>query len=168
MNWYCVHTKPGKEPLVERYLSEELGLESYFPKLKRKKTIRRVRREVLEPLFPRYLFCRLDISTSFRAVRYGKNVIDVVSAGGQPTIVSETTIDQLKNWAGTENDVIAIAPEPIAPGDTIKITEGPMQGLEAIFLEETSQGDRVAILLDLMNSEARAEIDRSQIEPIGH
>jgi hypothetical protein len=41
-----------------------------------------------------------------------------------------------------------------------------MQGLEALFLEETSQGERVTILLNLMNTETRTEIDRSQIEPV--
>ena len=166
MNWYCAHTKPARESFVERYLCDELGLEAYYPKLKRKKTVRRVRREVVEALFPRYLFCRLDLAESYRAVRYGKDVLDLVSAGGKPTVVSDATIDQLKKWAGGEDDIIALAPESIAPGDSIKITGGPMQGLEAIFLEETSQGERVAILLELMNAEMRAEIDRSQIEPI--
>ena len=73
MNWYCIHTKPKKEKLVEHYLLNELGLETYYPRLKRKKTIRRVRREVLEPLFPRYLFCRLDLAQSYRAGTYGRD-----------------------------------------------------------------------------------------------
>ena len=72
MNWYCIHTKPKKEKLVEHYLQNELGLETYYPRLKRKKTIRRIRHEVLEPLFPRYLFCKLNLTESYRAVTYGR------------------------------------------------------------------------------------------------
>ncbi len=166
MNWFCVHTKPGKERLVERYLQDELKLEPYFPRLKRKKIIRRVKRVVIEPLFPRYLFCRLDLAASYRAVRYGPDVIGIVRSGEQATIVSDSTIDQLKRWAGEEDHVLTLEPDPIVPGSTIKITGGPMQGLEAIFLAETSQGERVTLLLNLMNAEARAVIDRSQIEPI--
>lgn len=167
MNWFCVHTKPGREHLVERYLQEELQLEPYFPRLKRKKTIRRVKRIVTEPLFQRYLFCRFDLATSYRAVRYGQDVIGIVGSGEQPTIVSDSTIEQLKEWAGENDDsIITMEPDPIAAGSTVKITDGPMQGLEAIFLEETSQGERVNILLNLMNAETRAEIGRSQIEPI--
>ena len=166
MNWFCVHTKPGKELLVERYLRDELQLEPYFPRLQRKKTIRRVKRTVTEALFQRYLFCRFDPATSYRAVRYGQDVIGIVSNGDKPTIVSDATIQKLKSWAGEEDSILVLEPDSIASGDTVKITDGPMQGLEAIFLEETSQGERVTILLNLMNAETRAQIDRSQIKPI--
>ena len=57
MHWYCIHTRPQKEARVVAYLAT-LGLETYFPRLKRQKTIRRVRRIVTGPLFPRYPFCR--------------------------------------------------------------------------------------------------------------
>ncbi len=165
MNWFCVHTKPSKEALVEKYLRDELELETYFPQLKRNKTIRRVKRVVTEPLFPRYLFCNLDPATSYRAVRYGPDVLNIVSSGSRPIIVSEETIAQLKDWAGVEDNIITIEPELPKAGDVVKITSGPMQGLEAIFLNETSKSERVAILLELMNSETRTEIDRAQIEP---
>jgi len=161
-----VHTKPGKELLVERYLRDELQLEPYFPRIQRKKTIRRVKRTVTEALFQRYLFCRFDPATSYRAVRYGQDVIGIVSNGDQPTIVSDATIQKLKSGAGEGNGILVLEPDSIASGDTVKITDGPMQGLEAIFLEETSQGERVTILLNLMNAETRAQIDRSQIKPI--
>ena len=167
MNWFCVHTKPGKELLVERFLRDELQLEPYFPRLKRKKIIRRVKRVVTEALFPRYLFCRLDLATSYRAVRYGQDVLGIISTGERPTIVSDSTIEQLKEWAGESDDsIITMEPDQIAIGSKVRITAGPMQGLEAIFLQETSQGERVSILLNLMNAEAHAVIDRSQIEPI--
>lgn len=168
MNWYCIHTKPKKEKLVEHYLQNELGLETYYPRLKRKKTIRRVRREVLEPLFPRYLFCRLDLAGSYRAVTYGRDVIGVVSTGNRPTEVSDQTISQIRDWAGTEGDIITLEPKPIKTGDRIRITDGPMQGLEAVFMRETSQEERVSILLDLMESQAKVEIDRNQIEPMNN
>ena len=166
MNWYCIHTKPKKEKLVEHYLQNELGLETYYPRLKRKKTIRRVRHEVLEPLFPRYLFCKLDLAESYRAVTYGRDVIEVVSTGDHPTEVSGQTIEHIREWAGSEGDIITLEPDPIKAGDQIRITEGPMQGLEAVFIRETSQEERVSILLDLMESQARVEIDRNQIEPV--
>ena len=168
MNWYCIHTKPKKEKLVEHYLQNELGLATYYPRLKRKKTIRRVRREVLEPLFPRYLFCKLDLAESYRAVTYGRDVIGVVSTGNRPTEVSDQTIEQIRDWAGPENDIISIEPEPIKTGDRIRITEGPMQGLEAIFIQGTSKEERVSILLDLMETQAKVEIDRGQIEPMNN
>ena len=43
--------------------------------------------------------------------------------------------------------------------------QGPMEGPEAVFMLETSQEERVSILLDLMDAQAKVEIDRNQIEP---
>ena len=165
MNWYCIHTKPKKEKLVEHYLQNELGLETYYPRLKRYKTIRRVRSEVIEPLFPRYLFCKLDLAENYRAVTYGRDVIEVVGSGSRPTEVSFQTIERIRDWAGSESDIITLEPELINAGDRIRIIEGPMQGLEAIFVRGTSQEERVSILLNLMDSQATVEINRSHIEP---
>lgn len=166
MNWYCVHTKPKKEILVEKFLNDELELETYFPRLRRKKTIRRVKREVLEPLFSRYLFCRLSLADSYRAVIYGRDVLGLVSAGDKPTEVNEQIIRQLKEWAGEGDDIIAIEPKAIQKGDPVKITSGPMQGLDATFLQDATKDERVAILLNIMNTEVPLSIDRAFIEAV--
>ncbi|MAM92286.1 MAG: hypothetical protein CMI15_12555, partial [Opitutaceae bacterium] len=81
---------------------------------------------------------------------------------------SDQTIEQIRDWAGPENDIISIEPEPIKTGDRIRITEGPMQGLEAIFMQGTSKEERVSILLDLMETRAKVEIDLGQIEPMNN
>ncbi len=164
MYWYCIHTKPKKELSVEKYLKFELGLETFFPRLRRRKVIRRVNREVVEPLFPRYLFCRFSVERSFRAVTYGPDVIEVVSTGSKPKIVDELTIHQLKAWAGKDDQTINIEAKSLKKGDPVKITAGPMQGLGAIFLEEQTQDERVSILLNLMNTDVQLKISRINIE----
>src|SRR5271169_1778631 len=93
--WLCVHTRPRREPAAEQYCRDVLGFDTYYPRLKQLKTIRRVKRWIVGPLFPRYFFCRLNLSRSFRAVRYSPQVIDVVSFGGRPTVVDDAIIDQL-------------------------------------------------------------------------
>jgi hypothetical protein len=35
MNWYCVHTKPLKEQQIATHFYKMLGLEMYFPRLRR-------------------------------------------------------------------------------------------------------------------------------------
>src|SRR3954464_6652979 len=102
MNWYCVHTKPQKEAQVATYCCDTLKLETYFPRLRQFRTIRRVRKLVTRPLFPRYLFCRFDASLSYRSVRYAPDVLDLVRSGSQPAVVSESLIGELRQWAGDE------------------------------------------------------------------
>ena len=97
---------------------------------------------------------------------YARDVLGVVSSGDVPIEVPDRTIEQLQEWIESYAESIELAPNSLKQGDRVKITEGPMQGLEAIFLSEPSQNECVALLLDLMDSQARVQISREKIEPI--
>ena len=166
MNWYCIQAKPQKEEFAARYCTDVLGLEAYFPKLKERRIIRRVKRTVLRPLFPSYLFCRLDQTTHYRAVRYAPDVIDVVQFGDAPTPVADEVIHELKSW--TANGVEATDMEPpLLPGNVVRITGGVMQGLNAVILHEMDDRERVAVLLSILNCGARMIVDRPHLERVG-
>jgi len=166
MNWYCLHTKPLKEEHTALHLEETLGLETYFPRLKRQRVIRRIRKTVLSPLFPRYLFCRFDPALQFRAVRFAPDVVDVVRFGDLPTVVDTSIIDELKVWAGEAVDVMSIERQ-LGPGDHVVITEGPMRGLQAVIVQERSDRDRVAVLLAALEFSAQVMIHRTQLQRVG-
>jgi len=165
MDWYCVHTKPKKEAAAEIYFREQLGFEVYYPRLKRRKTIRRVKRWVVSPLFPRYIFCRLELAEHYRTVRFAHEVIDVVSFGGRPAVVAQAVIDQLKNWASETVDVLTIHPNP-KPGDTVEITDGAFQGLNAVVERDMNDQQRVTLLLTTLAYQARVVVNRDQIAPV--
>jgi transcriptional antiterminator RfaH len=137
-------------------------LEVYFPRLKRRKTIRRVWREVVSPLFPRYLFCRFDSGVHFRSVSYAADVTGVVSRGRQPATVSDELIAELRNWAGAELDLIS-ADEDFRVGEQVQVVAGPMQGLRAVILHARDDQQRVAVLLSLLESPVRMFIERTNI-----
>ena len=166
MNWYCIHTRPLKEQQVATHFQQMLGLEMYFPRLRRQKTIRRVRRVVTSPLFPRYLFCRFDPSLRYRAVRYAPEVIEVVRFGEDPAVVDDGIIEALKNWAGEAIDMITLQPD-LRPGDLVEITDGPMRGLQAVVLNSRNDRDRVTVLLSILECGAKMMIGRSQIARVG-
>jgi len=162
MNWYCVHTRPLKEEQAVAYYQETLGLGTYYPRLRRPKTIRRVRRIVTGPLFPRYLFCQFDMAVHYRAVRYAPEVIDVVSFGGKPAVVEDALIDELRSWAGESVDVITLQPS-LRPGDRVEITDGPMRGLQAVILHGRDDRERVTVLLSILECRAQMMISRTQL-----
>ena len=166
MNWYCVHTRPLKEQHVASFLEERLGLESYFPQLRRQRTIRRVRRMVTGPLFPRYLFCRFDLGSHYRSVRYAPEIVDVVSFGQRPAVVGDAMIAELKGWAGEAVDLITLQPD-FQPGDRVEIIDGPMRGLPAVILHCSNDSDRVAVLLSILECGAQMNISRTQLTRAG-
>jgi transcriptional antiterminator RfaH len=163
--WYCIRTKPLRELPIARYLQEVLGLETFFPRLKREKTIRRVRRIMTGPLFPRYLFCRFVPAQHFRAVRYAQEVTEIVSRGDQPTPVDDGLIHELKAWAEEAVDMITVKPG-LLPGDAVAISGGLMRGLHGVFLHEMNDRDRVAILLSTLGGDARIIVNRCEVDRI--
>ncbi len=165
MQWYCIHTRPKKETQVEAYCRNLLGLETYFPRLRQHRTIRRVRRVVTTGLFPRYLFCRFDPAVSYRLVRYAPEAIDVVRIGTAPAVVSEALIDEMKAWAGDAFDILTLQP-PLQVGDKVEITDGPMRGLTAVILRASNDEDRVAILLSILECGAQMQISRGDLKPV--
>jgi transcriptional antiterminator RfaH len=160
--WLCVHTRPRRESGAEQYCRDVLRLDTYYPKLKHLKTIRRVKRWVVGPLFPRYFFCRLNLAQSFRAVQYAPQVVGVVSFGGRPSPVDDAIIDHLRQWAGEAVDVVTVRPG-FRPGDLVEIADGPLRGLQAVVLQEMSDHDRVAVLLSTLGCQARLIVSRSQL-----
>lgn len=165
MDWYCIYTKPKREQRALEHVATRLGYEVYFPKIVRKKTIRRVRRERVEPLFPRYFFCRFELTLGYRAIRYTHEVLDIVSFGGSPAIVDGDLIEQMKSVEAAFKDNHG-ASFSFSPGDRVSVVEGPMRGLEATILEDKNESERVAILLWILGCGARVTVDRCDLMKI--
>ena len=163
MNWYCIRTKPKKEGTIADYCRTVLGLQTYYPRLRQQKTIRRVRKQVVSPLFPRYFFCRFDAATCYRAVRYAPEVIEIVHAGNQPAIVQPGMIDELQQWAGEILDRVFLRP-PFRPGDKVEITDGPLRGIPAVILNTSDADDRVAVLLSILQCGAQMKVNCADLK----
>jgi transcriptional antiterminator RfaH len=165
LQWHCIHTRPQKESLVAAHCRTALGLEVYYPQLREMRTIRRVRRWVTGPLFPRYLFCRFDPGLSYRAVRYAPDAVDIVHAGTSPAAVSDALIADLRAWAGEALDVISLRPA-LQPGDAVEITAGPFRGLPAVIVHTDDAHRRVAILLSLLQNEAHSVVSMDDVRRV--
>lgn len=163
MKWFCLHTRPRKETQVAAYCRDQLGQETYFPLLRQYRVIRRVRRLVVGPLFPRYIFCRFDPAEFYRRVRYAPDVGDIVQFGGKPSVVDDALIDDLKRWVGDALDGAVIQPL-LRAGDNVQITNGPLSGVTAVILRARDDADRVEILLTLLQQGAKMTIPRTHLE----
>lgn len=158
--WYLVKTKAQNESKVFTRL-DEAGFESIYPRI-RKKSRRRDRPEI-RPLFPTYLFVRFALE-QLRTIRYTRGVARVISFGPEPQEVGEDIIAAVRERMDEEG-IVTLIKRPVdwKPGDRIRIGEGPFAGLEAIFLEEIPDRERVVLLLDAVSS-FRVTIDKESIE----
>ncbi len=163
-HWYVLYTKPHKEPLVNRQL-EDQGVEVFFPTLQFNRGYNRGIR--LEPFFPHYLFAKVDLMADPTGdLRYLPGVRTLVHFGGRPATVPAEIIELLhQKLHPYESKVLRRSEWLFKPGQQLIITSGPFAGFEAIFQKGLNGSERVQILLKLLGSWSRAEIDGRDLKP---
>lgn len=164
-NWYLIYSKPQKE-LVARENLERQGYEVYLPmaRLRRRRMGKGVTR--IEPLFPRYLFIHLDTKTdNWSPIRSTLGVNNIVKFGMYPSAVPEKLIELLDDRCDEEG-IQDIAPDEYKEGEAIRVMEGPMTGLEGVFLTKTGS-DRVMVLLDIVGKHTRVNMETEKLGPAG-
>jgi transcriptional antiterminator RfaH len=160
MNWYAVYTKPKSEEIVSQKL-RQTGIEVYNPKLRLKKYIRNQYREVIEPLFPCYIFCRFQTEKYHWMITYTRGVKKIVGDKTNPWPVSEEVIDFLR--CQEQDGFVSMRYEDIREDDTVRIAEGPLSGLTGIFKRVIKGTERVLLLLTTIEYQARAIVERASL-----
>ena len=160
---YALQTKPRKERTVEKRLSD-LCLEVFLPWVRLRRRVGSRFQRVLAPLFPGYLFCRLDLFITGKAARYAPGVRDFVKCGSNIAEVGDDVIIGLVERC--PGGVAEIKPRPYRSGEPVLIKEGPLSGLEAVFEREMKGSERVAVLLELLGRQTRLILSSEMISRV--
>lgn len=153
--WYLVHCKPRQDERAEEHLIRQ-GYACYRPRLERERLVRGRRQNVVESLFPGYLFIQLHADANWSPLRSTRGVNRLVSFGGYPLQVPSSLIDSLQERAPTE-------PQPLLrPGDRVRIVDGSFAELEAIFLSMDGE-ERVVLLMKLLNREQKLTLPLASV-----
>jgi transcriptional antiterminator RfaH len=164
-NWHLLYTKPHKEPLVHAQLDDR-GYEVFFPYVQRDRGYNRGVR--LEPIFPQYLFVNVDlISAEANGLRSLPGMRTIVDFGGQPAVIPDAVVHDLRGRLETYGDKILRKSESLfTPGQHVEVTDGPFIGFDAVYQRSLSGGQRVQILLDMMGSWTRMQLSVDRIKAV--
>ncbi len=163
LRWYAIRTKVNREKDVERRL-KDLRLEVFLPWMRARRRIGSRFHWVRAPLFPGYVFCRLDMTVSGKAARYSPGVKDFLTFGSRIAEVGENIIEALRERC--PGGVAEIDPVNAKPGDVVRINEGPFSGLEAVFEEKLKGSERVAVLLEILGRQTRIVLPTETIAKV--
>jgi transcription antitermination factor NusG len=156
-SWYCIYTKANYEDPLCRRLGDFSDIEVLNPKLKRKKYVRGKLQDVVEEFFPCYIFARFDLPQYYHMIRYTRGVRRIVGdSQGKPNSVDETLIDVIKSRI--IGGYICIEENRLTKGDEVLIKGGPFDGFAGLFIEELKPRERVLVLLNTLNYQAKIEI----------
>lgn len=165
MHWYVIHTKPRQEQRAMINL-ELQGYECFLPMLAAEKLQQGKLVLVDEPLFPRYLFIRLDEGEGGRSwgpIRSTRGVNRLVTFGNEPARIDETLVARIRAMS------CATHAEPqrlFTPGERLQITAGPFAGVEAIY--QMSDGEsRAMVLIELMSKPVKMSVEPVHLRKVG-
>jgi len=147
--WFLVLTKPASEQMALTHLARQ-GFHTYLPRLVRTRFQSGRRRESIVPLFPRYLFVRLEsLRQSLGPIRSTRGVAGIVRFGEQAAEVAASVVEALTRRADPATGLHRLETRPLTRGATVSIVGGTFDGLEGVFEREEGE-ERAVILLTLL------------------
>ena len=156
--WYVVQTQVNAEAKAARNLLRQ-GFEIYLPHyLKRRSHARKVEK-IAAPLFPRYMFVRIDLATQrWRSVQSTYGVSHLVLNGSDPAPVAGQVIDALKAREDASGYVTLEQRPKFAIGEKVRVLAGVFADNLGLF-DGMADRDRVAILLELLGRKVRVSLE---------
>lgn len=158
--WYLLKTKTKQEQRAMENLQRQ-KIECYCPEVLVEKIFRGAKTQIIEILFPGYLFVNLENSvSSIHSINSTRGVQKFVAFGGTPASVSSALIHELREKTKpSENILISNLPKR---GDKLKILGGPFNGINVVFFEPSGK-ERAEVLLKVMNQQVRTSVRYSDL-----
>ena len=154
--WYAVSTKMRSEATASSSL-DRLGIEVFLPMIRERKALRGKSGVTTSPLFPGYLFAKFDALSQFRAVAYAQGVKNIVTFGYGPSVVDDSIIQAIRSQA--ISGAIEFSENRFSPGQLVRIQDGPLCGLEAVFEKKLDGTSRAVLLLKAISFQARVILE---------
>jgi transcription antitermination factor NusG len=161
VHWYAAYTSANRERRVAAEL-ERRSIECFLPLYSsvRRWKDRRVKLE--RPLFPGYVFVHFALQHRLSVLQV-PGVARLVGFSSVPAPLPEEQICALR--LGLEARLHA-EPHPfLTSGRRVRVTNGPLQGLEGLIVRRKNRV-RLVISLDLINRAAAVEIEESDVGPL--
>lgn len=161
--WFALHTKPYSEQKVAARLNRH-DIETYVPQ-SQSDSERSSARAV--PFFPGYMFIYVDMDEANpRHWRFTPGVRYIVSYGDDPITVSEALISTIREQLAKLQTRQQQPPVRFQPGEKVRIKDGPLKDMVAIFKGPTEPAERVQVLLEVMSRFKRVRISETALEKI--
>jgi len=156
--WFAVLARTGRERTATLLL-ENAGFECYLPVSKFTRRWSDRVKEVEVPLFPGYLFCRMNPHNRL-PVLITPGLIQIVGVGKTPIPVEEQEIAAIQRVGKIG---LPTMPWPyLEVGHVVRIEEGPLEGMAGIVLKIKS-GLKLVLSVSLLQRSVAVEIDRNWI-----
>lgn len=169
--WYVVLTKPKQEDRAEEHLRAQGG-EVFLPRIALEKMRKGKRVNVIESLFPGYLFVNVEgCEHLVGSIRSTRGVRQLLRFGIEPIEIRQDLIDDFRHRCGdvnangeslSRNSLSDNSQAVFKEGQVVEITSGPFKDYQAIFKQFDGE-QRAIILLNLLNQQQELLVELEQL-----
>ena len=166
--WYVVHTYSGYENAVAAAImkaAENRRMQEYIHEVnipletvtehtdEGEKTYER-------KVFPGYVLVKMILTDdSWHLVRNVRGATGFVGSDGKPVPLTDQEIYDL----GVERHEVVVG---YAVGDTVKVTDGPLEGFLGTVEELDAERDYVRVVVSMFGRETPVDLELDQVEPV--
>jgi transcription antitermination factor NusG len=157
--WFALRVKSRFEKAVA-LAAHNKGFEEFLPLYQIRHEWSDRYKSVDLPLFPGYVFCRLEAQHRFPLLTI-PGVMHVVGIGRIPSPIDDAEILAIQNVTRSQ---LQVEPWPFLEfGERVRLKAGPLNGIEGFLIQ--LQKPRVILNLPILRQAIAVEIERNWIEP---
>lgn len=159
--WYVVRSKPRREQFAQGQLIRR-GVETFLPRIA--ECVRFRDEPVVAPLFPGYLFARIDLEQQYTSVIWSPGVHSMVAFGDVPVPIDREVIEFLQDRC--KGLGLIVATPRFEVGQQVRVIDGPLAGLHGVVHEHVSGRARVRVLMELLRRRTQVTLPMEMLESV--
>lgn len=158
--WFAIRVRSRCEKAVAASARSK-GFEEFLPLYRSRHRWSDRSKLVDEPLFPGYVFCRLNPDQRFALLTI-PGVMHLVGTANVPEALAEDEIVAIREVLRKDG---AIEPWPfLEDGSRVRLQSGPLAGLEGLLVQADPK-QRLVMGLSVLKQSVAVEIEGNWIEP---
>ena len=167
-SWYVVHTYSGYENAVaaailkaaENRRMQDLIQDVNIPLETVTEHTDEGEKTYERKVFPGYVLVKMILTDeSWHLVRNVRGATGFVGSDGKPIPLTEQEIYAL----GVEHHEVVVG---FAVGDTVKVTDGPLDGFLGTVDELDAEKSKVRVIVSMFGRETPVDLELDQVEPV--
>jgi len=161
-SWFALRVKSRSERVVATIAGNK-GYEEFLPVYHSRRRWSDRTKSIELPLFPGYVFCRLDPNHRLPLLTI-PGALHFVGIGKVPVPIDDAEIASIQ---AAVHSGLTIEPwSYLEVGQTVRLDHGPLAGLEGMLVEVRKQ-HRLVVSVTLLQRAVAVEIEREWVTPVG-
>jgi transcription termination/antitermination protein NusG len=159
--WFAIRVRPNYEKPVAAALRGK-GFQEFLPLIRSKRQWSDRVKIMDLPLFPGYLFCRLNLDSRLPLMTT-PGFLYLVGVGKNPEPVDDAEIEGIQ---AVLRSGLTITPWPnLVVGQRVRLKQGPLRGLEGV-LTRIANRHRIYVSVTLLQRSISVEVDPEWVQPV--